>query len=891
MALIDGAASKSRGYKATVSMNIPTGTLLGRYEIRQLIGAGGMGEVYRATDKSLGRDVAIKVLPPDLSLNADRMQRFEQEARATSVLNHPNVVAIFDFGTFNGSPYIVSELLTGETLRDRLITSALPVRKAIEYAVQVARGLAAAHEKGIIHRDLKPENVFITSDGHAKILDFGLAKLIDDPVLPGDLSSEAETKRISTQPGTVLGSAGYMSPEQVRGQATDSRSDIFSFGAVLYEMVTGARAFRGDSSVETMHAILKNEPPPMAMLDRGIAPALERFIAHCLEKLPKDRFQSARDLAFNLESITSQSGIYSSITGPQLAEQTGGRKWPMLAGLLLLSAGLLALVFFLGRKTSTPQLPAFTQLTFRRGSIYTARFTPDGKGIYFSAAWNGNPLDISSMRVESPEVQNVGAMPNTQLLSISPTGEMAVLLRTQWLFHFVNEGTLARMPLTGGAPREVLEHVQEADWKPTGNDYAVVRISQGQNFLEYPIGKKLYSTEGYISNMRFSPSGDKIAFLDHPVHGDSRGSVMVVDLNGATKKLTEDWSGEDGLAWSPSGDEVWFTATKAGESQQLYAVTLSGKQRVIFRTLVNIRLHDISSEGEVLLSGSHESTPITGSLPSDSRERDLSWLPGVRVTDLSPDGTSFIFNDYGQGSGSNYAIYLGRTDGSPGVRLGDGYGLGRSPDGKWVISVLINPPQIILLPTGAGQAKTLERFGIEQYSTGASWLPDGKSIVFIGKEKGHQTRTYVQSIDGGQPRAITPEGIEGYLVSPDGKLLLGNLSLQLASASGDVKEKKALYPLDGGAPRSIPGLEEGDRVIRWGTDAQSLYVYRDRERPLKIYKLNIGSGHKELAKEISPTDPAGVLGPINVLLTPDGEGYVYAFARQLSDLYLVKDLK
>jgi len=426
-----------------------------------------------------------------------------------------------------------------------------------------------------------------------------------------------------------------------------------------------------------------------------------------------------------------------------------------------------------------------------------------------------------------------------------------------------------------------MENVQEADWSPVGNSMAVVHLEHAQNVLEFPSGKKLYSTEGYISNVRISPKGDRVAFMDHPLNGDSRGSVMVVDANGAKQKLTEDWSGEDGLAWSPSGDEVWFTATRGGELQALYAASLSGKVRVILRTPVNIRLHDISADGEVLLSASHESTPITGELPGESRERDLSWLTGVRVTELSPDGTSFIFSEYGQGSGSNYAIYLGHTDGSPGVRLGDGYGLGRSPDGKWVISILINPPQIVLLPTGAGQAKNLERFEIEQYGYGAAWLPDGKNIVFLGKEKGHQTRTFVQNINGGPPRPVTPEGVAGSLVSPDGKLLVGK----------DLNEKKALYSLDGGEPRPIPGLEDEDRVIRWGTDPQSLYVYRDKERPLKIYKVDIATGRKELAREITPADPAGVLGPINVLLTPDGKGYVYAFARHLTDLFLIKELK
>lgn len=861
-------------------MNIATGTLLGRYEIRALIGAGGMGEVYRARDTSLGRDVAIKVLPPELSKDIERLRRFEQEARATSSLNHPNILVIFDIGTFQGSTYVVSELLEGETLRDRLLGGVLPSRKAIEYGVQIARGLATAHEKGIIHRDLKPENIFITTDGHAKILDFGLAKLLDLGV-PEDASSQVQTKRVVTYAGAVLGSMGYMSPEQVRGRPVDQRSDIFSFGTVLYEMVTGSRAFVGDSSVETMNAILKEEPLPIQTSGRAIPPALERVITHCLEKQPQDRFQSARDLAFGLESVISHSGIYSAgYPAISTDEKKGRRKWLAFVALAAIGLGLLALVFFLGRKTANVPLPTYTQLTFRRGSIYTARFTKDGKEIFLSAAWNGNPIDIYSMRAESPDLQTLG-LAKAQILSVSRTGEMAVLLNSRFLFHFISQGTLARMPLAGGAAREILESVQEADWSPDGSNLAVVHVDKVHNQLEYPVGKVLYSTDGYISNPRVSPDGEMVAFFDHPVHGDSRGSVMVVDSNRRTRKLTDEWSGADGLAWSPDGDEVWFTATKAGEAQQLYAVTLSGKQRVVARGPVNLRLHDISREGDVLLTGSQVSTPTTGLPPGETKERDLSWLNWSLVTDLSPDGTSFIFTEFGQGSGANYAVYMRKTDGSPAVRLGDGYGVGRSPDGKWVISILSNPSQIVLLPTGAGQVKPLERFSIEQYGHGASWLPDGRSIVFIGKEREHAQRSYVQSLDGGGPRPVTPEGIAGFLVSPDGKFLVAR----------DRSNKQALYPLSGGEPRSIPGLEDTDRVTRWSADGDSLYVYHDRELPLKIFRLNLSTGHRELLREITPADPAGRLGSVNVLLTPDGKGYVYAFTRHLSDLYLVKGLK
>jgi len=859
-------------------MDIPIGTKLGRYEIRAFIGAGGMGQVYRAHDTSLGRDVAIKSLPP-VYLSPDRLRRFEQEARATSALNHPNILAIFDIGTYENAPFVVSELLEGQTLRERLGHGTLPPRKAIDYAKQIGRGLAAAHEKGIVHRDLKPENIYLTDSGHVKILDFGLAKLVD-PVQSEDELSQVETKHLNTEPGVVLGTAGYMSPEQVRGNPADQRSDIFSFGAVLYEMVTGVRPFRGDSSVETMNAILKEEPPPIPLSERGMSIPLQRVINHCLEKQPQDRFQTARDLVFNLDSITDSSSIDSSLSIPTMASPVvAKRSWLKWAVLVVIGAVLLGAVFFGGRYTASTTLPTYTQLTFRRGSIYTARFTSDGKGIFFSASWDGTPVDVSFMRSESPVVQTLN-LPNTQMLSISRTGEMAVLLNCKYLFHFVNQGTLARMSLAGGNAREMLENVQGADWSPDGSALAVVRFDKEHNYLEYPIGKRLYQTEGYISNPRVSPNGDQVAFLDHPLHGDSRGTVTVVDSNGQSKKLTEEWTDENGLAWSPRGDEVWFTASKAGEAQALYAVTLSGKQRVLLRSPIGLRLQDLSPSGEVLLTGNNESTPVIGLVPGQTTERDLSWLSVVRITDLSSDGASFIFNDAGQGSGTNYAVYLRKTDGSPAVRLGDGHGHGRSPDGKWVISILLTPPQIVLLPTGAGEARHLERFGIEQYGYGAAWLPNGKGIVFVGREKGRPMRTFVQDLDGGQPRPVTPEGVTGYAVSPDGKLLLGR----------DTSEKKALYPLDGGEPRTVPGLEDEDKLIRWTDSADSVFIYRDRERPIRIYKLNLSTGRKELVKEILPKDPAGLLGTVTVLMTPDGKGYVYAFTRRLSDLYLVKGL-
>src|SRR5215471_7678066 len=280
------------------------GAKLGPYEILAPIGAGGMGEVYRAKDPRLGREVAIKVLPPSFAQDADRLKRFEQEARAAGILNHPNITAVHDIGSHDGAPYIVTELLEGETLRARLSTGAVPARKAIDYAIQIAKGLAAAHEKGIVHRDLKPENLFLTRDGRVKILDFGLAKLKPETVEAGQTDLQTVS---GTQPGVVLGTMGYMSPEQVRGKPADARSDIFSLGTILYEMIAGRKAFRGDSAADTITAILSKEPPELSHTNKDVHPGLDRIVRHCLEKNPEERFESARDVAFDLEALSTVS--------------------------------------------------------------------------------------------------------------------------------------------------------------------------------------------------------------------------------------------------------------------------------------------------------------------------------------------------------------------------------------------------------------------------------------------------------------------------------------------------------------------------------------------------------------------------------------------------------
>lgn len=885
-----------------MSTTLPPGARLGRYEIKSQIGEGGMGVVYLAHDTGeLDRDVAIKVLTANFSSNAEWLRRFELEARAASTLKHPNILTVYDFGRYQGAPYVVSELLEGQTLRERFRGTPLQQRKVIDYAAQIARGLAAAHARGIVHRDLKPENLFITNDGQVKILDFGLAKLMET-VDKNEPQTEVSTRVDNTAPGGVVGTLGYMSPEQVDSQPVDYRSDIFTFGIVLYEMLAWQRAFpQRETLREMLHSIVKEDPPALSEVAPQVSSGLEKVVERCLEKEPESRFQSTRDLAFALEALSGASTILQPELGAvavaaPVSEKSAGaaalsvpkrparRLWPFLMGAAALLVASTLIAFFVGQRTGKTPPASYRQLTFRRGTIWNARFAPDGRTIVYSATWSGNPMDIFSVRTEGAESRSLG-MPSADVLAVSSAGEVAILLNRQYLGWFISRGTLARASLSGGAPRELLEDVQEADWSPDGTQLAVVRWVAGKNRLEYPIGKVLYETSGYLSHPRVSPRGDQVAFMEHQVAFDNRGHVVVVDTGGNKKMLTDELPSVEGLAWTPAGDEVWFTASKAGEAFALYAVTQSGAERLIARVPVYIILHDISRDGRVLLTRYSQPADIFGLAPGETKERDLSWLDIGEVRDLSADGKTFLLDYQGEGSGINYTIYLAKTDGSPAIRLGEGSARALSPDGKWVLSVLNTPPQLVLLPTGAGEARRLERHNIEQYSFRGNWLPDGKRIVFLAREPGQNWRFYIQDIEGGGPRSIQSEGVTatgyGLLVSPDGKSVTG----------ADAQGTPTLYSLEGGAPRPIPGLERGDNVIRWSTDGRSLYVAQKQTVPIKVYRLDLSTGRKDLLKEVMPTDTAGIFWPNSIIVTPDGRGYVYKLQRLLSDLYLVEGLK
>ena len=849
-------------------MPLTTGTKLGHYELQGAIGAGGMGEVYRARDPRLNREVAIKVLPVSFSSDPERLHRFEQEALAAAALNHPNILAVYDIGTQDSSPYIVSELLEGESLRERLRSGPLALRKAVDYALQIARGLAAAHDRGIVHRDLKPENIFITRDARVKLLDFGLAKLTHP-----DSAGNSETRTIQSNAGTVLGTVGYMAPEQVRGKTADARSDLFAFGAVLYEMISGKRAFHGETAADTMSAILHGEPPELTETNRNVPPALERIVRHCLEKNPEERFHSAHDLAFDLETLTSLS---SAAIPTRAAAKTTRRR---IAVGVLCAVALFGMAMFLAGKYSVGrrQSARFQRITYERGSVLSARFAPDGHSVIYDAAWEGKPSHLFSTPATTPEPRALD-LENAHLFGVSPTGEAALGLGGQVANHLMVLGaTLARSPLGGGAPREVLHEVIAADWGASGM-LAVAHSDGGRMRLEYPIGKVLYETSGWISDVRFSPSRDTFAFLDHPFWPDDRGWVSVIDLAGHKRMLSGEWEAEDGLAWSPDGHEIWFTATSAGTDRALFAVSLSGKQRLVLSVPASLRLYDIYSDGRVLLSAGHERVGMIGVTGADDKGHDLSWSGWTIAGDISKDGKWVLFDEESEFGGTNYTVAMRTIDGSPPVKLGDGFVARFSPDGKWVANVIPSQPNhFMLLPTGAGEPKDMPVSGLDKLFD-VELMSNGQ-LLLIGSERGHGIRCYSRSMEGGPLKVLTSEGSNTCRCSPDSRYVVAS------EASGIL----SVYSLEGGKEHPIPS-SGGMLPIRW-SDNHSILTYRRGELPGKVFQVDVVSGKQTLIKELTPGDRAGVSQVQIVAATPDGRTLAYSYQQALYELYVVEGLK
>ena len=820
-----------------------------------------MGAVFRARDTRLRREVALKIIHPSL-VKPEYVERFGREARAAAALNHPNILAVFDVNIEPPQPYVVSELLEGESLRTRLDRGSLPYRKALEYGIQTAQALAAAHAKGIYHRDVKPGNVFLTTEGRVKLLDFGLAKLRTPSF--AEFSDDATASDLSGH-GRAIGTVGYMAPEQVVGGTIDHRSDIFALGAVLYEMLTKARAFQRSSAGETMNAVLKEEPEDPLALNPSLSSAAAAAVRRCLEKNPEERFQSARDLAFHLQQIAQAT----TATHPILTALAPTRRLfsaAAFAGLALAAA----LAWWLMREPQAALI--FQQLTFHRGRIGGARFA--GQAIVYSQALGLQP--VVSLKLAGSHEARPFDYTGADVLA-TRSGEIALSLHRRFIGGERFVGTLALAPLGGGAPHEVLENVEDADCEARGTAFVVARTkgSGAGSELEYPVGQVLYRTSGSIHSPRLSRDGRYVAFLEDPAGLGTGGRILVVDRDGKETLRTRDWERARGLAWSPEGTEVWFTAAKErAANRALRAVDLAGRERVVHEAPGSLTIWDVAPDGRVLLTREDERMAVVGVPPGGMSERDLSWFDSAGLASLSSDGGVLLFGD-------RFGMYMRPTNGSPAVKLGAaaGYPDDLSPDGTLVLATSESTNELSLIPTGPGQPRSLVVEGLQSFS-GSQWFPDGRRILTNARSVDHGARSYVIEVSGGTPRAVTDQGTWALSISPNGGVLAAITPRGIS-----------LWPVEGGPSRAVPGSQPGDRPVNWSSDGKSLWIFRRGEVPTQIDRLEIASGKRTPWKTLVPPDAAGVNSIDEFKVTRSGHSYFYSYRRTLSELYEVRGLR
>ncbi len=897
------AAGGRFGHEGASTAGFANGARVGHYKILGKLATGGMGVVYRARDTRLGRDVAIKTLTEFLARDAEAIYRFQLEARAVSALAHPNVLTIYDIGSYKGTPYQVSELLEGETLRARLARGRLGPDEALEVAVQFASGLAAAHDAGIVHRDLKPENVFITGDGRIKILVFGLAKLLPQArIVPERLMGKAGVPDMRTQQGAVLGTVAYMSPEQVQGAAADRRSDVFAFGSILYEMLSGEQAFAGNDIRATGIAIVTNEPVPL----RDAPPALEAIVRRCLGKKPEERFESGRELLQALKQL-HPSGSHVPLVPLQAAPHAAPiasveagravvptpapepRRWlrPRRLGIAAIAVAAStagALIWRSWRRPPpVPLSSQIQQITFQRGAVRSARFLPDGRVVY-SAAWEGKPDQTQTVLPGKPAFQPL-PFPPARVLAVSRSGELAISIDVQSRsLDYMRAGVLARVSLNGEAPRQLLTDVVGADWNAAGTELVVIRAVDGKNRVEYPPGRVLYSSDGWLSHPRMSPRG-QIAFIEHPFFGDTRGLVMLVDAAGKVTRLTAEFVGSAmGTAWSSSGDEVWFTGSETTQSAALRAVTPDGKQRVIREEAGALMLHDIAPDGSVLIARENWRHLIRGVPAGATQEANLSWADYSIARDLSADGRKLLFFEAGWVGGKLFGAYVSAMDGSPPVHLGTGLALSLSADGKWALVADVRAPsELAIVPTGPGEPRKLT-LNVAQIAE-ARWFPDAKSILLTALERpGGQLRIFVVDAATASLRPLSEAGVPGQEmlstpISPDGsQVIVGR------------RDEWFLNPGSGGEPRRIEGLTAAQVPVGWHPDGASLLV-REPGLPTRVSRLDLRDLTQKPWRTLAPPDAAGVSDIPWVYVARGGDSYVYTYPQIVSDLYVYRGLQ
>ncbi|WP_433975476.1 LpqB family beta-propeller domain-containing protein [Tunturiibacter lichenicola] len=862
-----------------LTMPLLPGAKLDGYEVLGLLGSGGMGEVYCARDPVLKREVAIKILPALVSQDPDRLRRFEQEAQAAAALNHPNILAIHRFGVFEGVPYLVSELLVGDTLRQQLERGPLPLRRAIDYGVQIAHGLAAAHTKGIVHRDLKPENLFVCKDGRLKILDFGLAKLLQPKPDP---DGNALTQAHGTHPGMIMGTVGYMSPEQVRGTTVDHRADIFAFGAILYELTVGKRAFQRPTSAETMTAILNEDPPPISQIVQSIPPGLQRVVHRCLEKNPEERFQSASDLGFALEAL---SGISLGVDVPAPDRQWLRRAQALSIGLIVIVA--LAAVFYSYRASHAghPESRlAHRQITFV-GNAYMPAISPDGKSVAY-VTHSGTEQKLM--------LQDLSGGPSLELLHGQTLDDPTWSSDGSRLMLAVgNQGkeeifVISRL---GGTPRLIGDGVYSC-WLPSGTEIVTSWQNPGAGIRLVSLlngEKKQIPAPEYQWLFGITCSTKTATLLLLTATAD-RYQIWSMKLDGTERrKLIE---GESGITirsavWSPRGDAVYYLRSEGGVTalMRLPVSGQLGKPTALVSGLETGGYLTLSTDGSQLAYTRSQSysnlwsveLPASGST-AEAREKPLtSGTLSYNEPVISPDGRSVAFTI---GSDIKANIYKMAVGGGEPVQLtsfeaAGTWSPGWSPDGNEIafISNQGGTPKVWIVNAEGGTARRLDATDDTYSNHFLAWSPS-HDIVYAKKDMRNLRRVNVQTQE---ERLLLPVDSGGWLtakpiVSPDGKKIATYWNRSPAAGTWLITlenfSTSLLYP------DVVP--------FGWSSDGDFIYAFADPGGRV-ISEIKLGDSKKLRSVIAMPGDlTAGTV-------SPDGRKIIVSVGEEKSDVWLLKD--